>query len=327
MTHPPTKRMRNLIPHCLLLLALCALCPRAWSQACSASSGAADFGSIDSISLYNTAQTTTAGSGFTCDGGALVLIVANQFSANLLSSTYAQGGQPRMYSGDSGDYVGYRVYLDEAYANQLQIGGSYQWSITSILGLLGLFSGPSGDVPLYLRTDALQNVAAGSYVDSLALQWSYNVCTVGALGICLVSSSGTLNAAVAVNLVVSDICVVVDAPDVDFGSAMLPSSFPGVEGALQVRCTKAAAYSVGLTSTDGSGDWRQMQGTDANNAAYTLQYRISRSDGTAWSESNDLSDTGTGLAQSLGYTAMIDAEQGNRPAGSYSDTVTVTVSY
>lgn len=140
---------------------------------------------------------------------------------------------------------------------------------------------------------------------------------------CISESSGTATNVVDVTLVVSDICVVVDAPDVDFGSAALPASFSSVSGTLQVRCTLESAYTVDLSSDDETSDWRVM--TSSGNSDYTLQYQLYRSDSTAWSSDNDISDTGSGLAQSITYTAQINSDQDNVQAGSY--TVTVTVNY
>jgi spore coat protein U-like protein len=94
-----------------------------------------------------------------------------------------------------------------------------------------------------------------------------------------------------------------------------------------VRCTLNSSYAVNLASDGEDSDWRVMSGSDTANAGYTLQYQIYQSDSTAWSSSNDLSGTGTGLTQSINYTTAVNASQGNKPAGSYTDTVTVTVSY
>ncbi|WP_418303860.1 spore coat protein U domain-containing protein [Pantoea agglomerans] len=49
--------------------------------------------------------------------------------------------------------------------------------------------------------------------------------------------------------------------------------------------------------------------------------------GLTWVAGSPLSQTGTGSTQSLNYSAEINPDQTNQPAGRYSDTVTVTVSY
>ena len=58
-----------------------------------------------------------------------------------------------------------------------------------------------------------------------------------------------------------------------------------------------------------------------------MQYQFYQPNGSAWTESNNLSVTGSGAAQSANYTLKINPTQSNQPAGTYSDTVLVTVSY
>lgn len=65
--------------------------------------------------------------------------------------------------------------------------------------------------------------------------------------------------------------------------------------------------------------------TDAGTSL--LQYRILQPGGLIWVAGSPLSQTGTGSTQSLSYSAEINPDQANQPAGRYSDTVTVTVSY
>lgn len=314
------SRLLQIIALTVLALAAGGVC----AQSCSTTAGSADFGSVDSISVYQTSQSTTASAGFSCSGSALSLITTNYITVTLSASGYATGTQPRLFG--NGYYIPYNVYLDSAHAESLSVGGKHTWTITSLLGLLGLFNSSADTIPLYLATATGSNVAAGTYSDTLTLTWNYSICWVGVIA-CLVNSSGTATNQVPVTLVVSDICVVVDAPDVNFGSAALPSSFNTVSGTLQVRCTLQSAYVVDLSSDDESSDWRLMRGGDSGNNGYTLQYQLYRADSTAWSSDNDLSATGSGLAQSITYTGRINPDQDNRPAGSYSDTVTVTVSY
>ncbi len=307
----------------LLALVLCA--GPAWAQ-CTTTSGAASFGQVDSITLNQTRQSTQASSGFTCTGSTLSLITTNYITVTLSSSTNASGVQPRLYNASAGAYVPYTVYRDASFANALPIGNSYQWSITSLLGLLGLFNSSAGTLPLYLATSTGTNVPAGVYTDTLNLTWNYSICWVGAI-VCISREQGTTTNAIPVTLVVANICVVVDAPDVNFGTAALPSAFSSVSGNLQVRCTLQAAYSVDLSSSNSSAEWRGMRGADTGNSAYTLQYRISRQGGTAWTQDNDLSGTGSGVAQAIPYTAAVNPSQSTVPAGRYRDVVTVTVTY
>lgn len=65
----------------------------------------------------------------------------------------------------------------------------------------------------------------------------------------------------------------------------------------------------------------------ANQATAWLQYQFYQPNGSAWTENNNLSVTGSGAAQPANYILKINPTQSNQPAGTYTDTVLVTVSY
>lgn len=308
----------------VLVLLYLAGCGAVRAVECTTRAGAADFGSSDSYSVYSSMLTTTASAGFSCSGSTLTIVTTNYIQVTLTSSVNGTGTQPRMHAG--GYYIPYTVYATSDYSNPLTVGSSYQWAISSLVGLLGLFNSSDGTLPLYLATSTGSNVPAGTYSDTLTLTWFYTLCNIG-LGACIQANSETLTNTLPVTLIVSDVCAVVDAPDVNFGTAALPSAFSTVSAALQVRCTLASAFAINLSSNNEDDDWRVMTGTGTANAGYTLQYQIYKSDGTAWNSSSNLSGTGTGLAQTINYNAAVNASQNNKPSGSYGDTITITVSY
>lgn len=308
-----------------VLLLLCS-----WSSSvladCTASSSSTSFGSISSFSVASTSQVVTSGTGFSCSGSLLSLLSTNTVTATVTSSANASGTTPRMYNSTSGSYVPYTICGDSACSTTYSVGGSKTWSSTTLLGLLGLFNASDGSLPLYMKTTSGVNVPAGTYTDTLTLNWNYSICFVGLLGLC-VYTTGTGTSTITLTLIVTNDCAIDSAPDVAFGSAALPSSFSSVSSLLGIRCTLNAAYSVNLTSSNAtSGDWRQMSATTTSGTSL-LQYQLYQSDGTAWTASQNLSKTGSGATQSINYTAKINPDQTNQPAGSYSDTVTVTISY
>jgi Uncharacterized secreted protein len=290
--------------------------------ACTASSSSTDFGSVSSFTLASTAQVVETGTGFTCSGSALSLLSTNTVTGTISSSANASGTSPQAYNSSTGSYIPYTICGDSACSTTYSIGSSKTWSSTSLLGLLGLFNASDGSLPLYLKSTAGVNVPAGTYTDTITLNWSYSICFVGVLGICAYTT-GTATSTIQIQFEVTNDCAIDSAPDLDFGSASLPASFSSVSSALAIRCTLNAAYSVNLASSNATnGDWRQM-----SNGSSLLQYQLYQADGTAWTPSNDLSETGTGVAQSINYSAKVNPDQTNQPAGSYSDTVTVTVTY
>jgi spore coat protein U-like protein len=161
-----------------LLLLLCGACSGALQAAeCSSTTGAADFGTSDSYTVYTTSLTTTASAGFSCDASSLSFITTNYIQLTLSSSANGSGTQPQMYG--EGYYIPYNVYVDSEYSEEVAVGDSYVWSITSLLGLAGLFNSSDDTLPLYLATSTGSNVPAGTYTDTLTLTWYYYLCDVG----------------------------------------------------------------------------------------------------------------------------------------------------
>lgn len=302
------------------------LCLPSAQAACTASSANSSFGSVSSFALAGTAQTVASGSGFTCSGSLLSLVSTNTVTATVASSAHASGNQPQLYSAESGSYVPYSVCSDASCATTYHSGDTITWRSTSLLGLLGLFNSSDGSLPLYLRTATGVNVPAGTYTDTITLNWTYHICFVGVLGVCAYTD-GTATSTVNVSLHVSNDCYLDSAPDVNFGSAALPEEFAGVSNALSVRCTRNATFTINLTGINPvSNDWRQMSGSSGGKN-YFLQYQLYKADGSVWGKDNDLTAVGSGTSQSIPYSAKINATQPGQPAGTYSDTVTVTVSY
>ncbi|QGX92321.1 spore coat protein U [Tatumella sp. TA1] len=294
--------------------------------ACSASSSSTSFGSLSSFSLASSSQIVESGTGFTCSGSVLSLLGTNTVTATFSSSANGSGTTPRLYNSGTGGYIPYTLCGDSACSSTYSIGGAKTWSSTSLLGLLGLFNSSDGTLPLYFKTTSGVNVPAGTYTDTLTLNWRYNICTLGLLGLCA-SDSGVATSTIMVTMIVTNDCAINSAPDINFGSAALPADFSHVSASLAIRCTANASYKVNLTSSNTpSGDWRRMAATTSSGTAY-LQYQLLQSNGVVWTDSNPLSVTGTGNAQTVSYTALVNPSQTNQPVGNYSDTVTVTVTY
>lgn len=230
----------------LVLLFCLAGCPAA-QAACTSSSSSGSFGTFSSFAVNSTAQNVQTSSGFTCSGSALSLLSTNTATATLSTSANAAAGVPRLYNAASGAYIPYTVCTDSGCSSTLTTGSSYTWSSTTLLGLLGLFNASDGTLPLYLKSTPGVNVPAGTYTDTLTLNWSYHICFVGLLGLC-VYTDGTGTSVIQLSMIVQNDCAIDAAPDVDFGSAALPSEFSRLSSALGIRCTLNAAYTVDLSS-------------------------------------------------------------------------------
>ena len=320
------NRIREWVVRILMICALFSSVQAA-QAACSSSSGAGTFASNNSFTVGTTAEQVTATSGFTCSGSALSLLSTNTVTATIASTANATGTSARLYNATSKQYLPYIICQDSGCATPVNVGTSTTWSSTTLLGLLGLFNASDGSLPLYLKTSTGSNLQAGTYTDTININWAYHICFVGVLGICSYTD-GTATSAITVTLIVTNFCYIDSAPNVNFGSAAFPGGFSSVtSNSLSVRCTLGATYSVNLNSSNpSSGQYRQMSAT-INSVVNYLQYQLFKSDATVWTTATNASATGTGLSQSIPYTATVNASQANVPAGSYSDTVLVTVTY
>lgn len=298
----------------------------AQAASCTASLGSANFGSINSFLIQDTSQITRGATGFKCTGNSASIFGTNRVKATILSTQHQNGSISRLKNLNSANYIPYTLCKEQSCMVDYRAGSNILWESTTLLGLLGLFGGPDGNLPIYLKTTMGANVPAGTYTDTINVKWEWDLCDIGVLGLCL-SSTGSSTSTINITLIVSNTCAIDSAPDINFGSAALPSSFNTIDSnVLKTRCTKGANYSIKLTSTNNEvNNMRRMLAT-VNGSNYYLQYQLYRS-GLVWSGTNDFSTIGLGTVQDIPYQAEINADQQNIPAGNYSDTVILTITY
>lgn len=297
--------------------------PEVWAQ-CRVPSTSSSLGTASSIALDGNLQPSQASTGFNCDAPTLSIAGTNRVIATFGASNNATSGLRRLKHATKNDYLPYTLCTDQACNNTLGIAGSHTWSNSTLLGLLGLFTGPNATLPLWIKTSAGATLSAGTYTDVIAVNWDYSVCDVGIGNLCL-TYSGKPSSNITLTLTVTNDCQISTVNNVMFASAAFPSAFAPINSSLGVLCTKDGAYSVALTSTHpDDANWRRMT-ADVSGTNYYLQYQLYRADNSAWTESNSYAGTGTGATQTIPFTARINANQANKPAGSYKDTVSVAV--
>jgi spore coat protein U-like protein len=167
---------------------------------------------------------------------------------------------------------------------------------------------------MYGRVASAQNPAFGQYSDSLTITLKRGGGTV---------ATGTAS----ISGVVSPVCSI-SAGTLGFnayssGTAALATA------AVTVNCSSGGAWQVSLgAGSTASGGTRRMAGPASSFLAYQLFSDAARlvawGDGTA--HGARVSGTGTGSNQSLTVYGRIPAGQ-SVPAGSYADSVLVTVEY
>ena len=144
------------------------------------------------------------------------------------------------------------------------------------------------------------------------------------------AGAGTTTGGLSVTAAIAATCVI-NAASMAFG-AYNPTANSTLDaiGSISVSCTNGTAYSIGLDK--GAGTGASIATRVMMNGASTLQYQIFRDSGRSQNWGNTVgtdtvSGTGTGFAQTLTAYGRITSGQPSARPGSYSDTVTVTITY
>lgn len=305
----------------ILLFLIVVLLPGTAQAACTVSGGTIGFGTAGSYAVQSAAVAPTSGpGGLSCTGTPIVILSGNSARATVTSARNFQLG------GGTGDLIPYRLSANASGSRAFTQNGTIDFFSGDLIGLL---SGSNLQPVFHAAIQGNANVAAGTYSDTLTVQWSWNFCRLVSLaGICILYETGSGVAIIQVTITVAADCRI-SAPPLDFGSAALARHFPEVTQSVLVDCTKGSAYAVALTG-GGNGSarpWRTMRGPGGQ----VLRYNLYRSDGTTiWDESNPLPSPAPGSGQTIAsrpfsYRARIDPDQPTPPVGSYADTVSVVV--
>lgn len=309
-----------------LMAAFLFLAPCAAQAACQVSNSTVTFAASNSYAVQsNGVAPVIAPAGFTCNGSLITLLGGNVARATITS---ANGFK---MAGSSGDRIPYVVSADANGSFPFTQGGTIDFFNPSLLSLLTILNGGDLNPKLYATVNGSANVPAGTYTDTLTVQWSWYVCHgVGIGDVCVLGETGTGTSTIQVSMTVSKDCRIT-APPVVFGTAALTSQFGEVNQSVLVDCTKGTTFNVGFSS-GGAGNarpWRTM----SDGAGHVLQYNIYKSDGTTiWDETNPQASStpGTGTTtpiQPFAYRARVNASQATPVAGSYTDTVSVVVTF
>ncbi|MBA2934772.1 spore coat protein U domain-containing protein [Sphingomonas sp. CGMCC 1.13654] len=297
---------------------------------CTTSAQSLTFASGSTYDVKASSVANISGkAGLSCTGSVL----------NILGASYAKATMTSLngfvLKSSTGGSIPFQVAADSGFTVPFTQGGTVNYMSATLLSLLNILNPNSFAPPLYAKLTGAPNIPAGTYTDTLTIQWSYQVCNgVDALGVaCIGYETGTGTSNVTVTLVVSADCRI-SAPNVSFGTAPLASQFQAVSQAVLVDCSQGSAYKVSFSSggNGSSRPWRTM----SDGAGHTLQYNIYRTDGTTiWDETNPLQSTANGGVgsgsttpnQMQSYVAKVNAAQTTPPAGTYTDTVNVIISF
>jgi spore coat protein U-like protein len=157
---------------------------------------------------------------------------------------------------------------------------------------------------------------------------------IGAIGAATIATpalAGTANSNLSVNATVTANCTV-STTALNFGSIdTLSASAVDGTGGVSVTCTNGSGWTASADAGSGSGatlaSRRMTSGGNVLN--YSLFTNAGRT--TVWGDgtggTGTVGNTGTGSAQSFTVYGRIPGGQSSAAAGTYADTVSITISY
>ena len=284
--------MRRLVFAAPLLLF--SVVPASATNSCSAYASGISFGSYYG-SVVNITGTVTV----TCTSGQAYDIALNAGLANgaTITSRSMQNGSA---------LLGYKMFSDSA--------RTINWGNSSGTGwVAGTGNGSAQQYTIYAQIPAGETGALQTYTDS-------PTASISGSGITTVTAQFSVTATIVKDCTVS-------AGNLAFGN--YTGAVKTATSSVSVTCTSGTAYTVGLSAGLASGatvTTRQMQ-----NGTALLNYGLFTNSGhiTNWgntSGTNWVSGSGSGSAQGITVYGQIPATQYVKP-GSYTDTITVSVTY
>jgi spore coat protein U-like protein len=143
------------------------------------------------------------------------------------------------------------------------------------------------------------------------------------------ASAATATGRMNVRITIQAACEVVSSSDLDFGSVTSTGSAIDQSSTIAVKCSNATPYNLGLGLGSGGSSTtaRKMSAGGAEFVSYGLYRDAARSQ--PWGETigtDTATATGTGSNQNFTVYGRVNSQTTPAP-GSYSDVVTVTVTY
>lgn len=140
------------------------------------------------------------------------------------------------------------------------------------------------------------------------------------------TATGSMN----VRITITDECKVQTASDLDFGSHGVIDANVDQTSTINVQCTTGKSYNVGLSAGAGTGATvavRKMTGPASATIDYTIYRESTRTQ--LWGTTiptDTVGGTGNGAIQPLTVYGRVPP-QTTPPAGLYTDTVSITITY
>ena len=317
----------------LLVLVLAGLPLSAWAQSCQViRSPNVDFGEIRGTATTDTAATVVV----SCQG---LPPFGNQITACIFPGEGVPGGvAPRRMTNDAGALMNYDLYANPA---QTQLLGAFGGSqpVYAISVLAGALSPQQIPFNIYARVPGGQTLPAayqyqGSPGTSI-LRYSYGPpllspptaenCRDGTFP--LLGGAGQSQFLFGtVTAQIPNACLITIATDLDFGSASHLDAPRDQSSLIRLRCATGTAWTMTLSNGSNSANGQRRMASNGNFLPYGLYLDPALLIPWGNTEATGASDVGENEDVSFPVYGRVFPQPAPIP-GSYSDTITVTLTY
>jgi spore coat protein U-like protein len=141
--------------------------------------------------------------------------------------------------------------------------------------------------------------------------------------------AATTTSTFQVRATITATCAILASPDLDFGSLGVLTANAQQSSTIQVQCTNTTPYNIGLNAGTGSGASVATRKLSNGGAVINYSLYTDSAHTIVWGNTigtDTVSATGSGASQSYPVYGLIPPQTTPAP-GSYTDTITVTVTY
>lgn len=137
-----------------------------------------------------------------------------------------------------------------------------------------------------------------------------------------------INTTFQARIVIVNACTALTATTLDFGSQGVLSADVNQNSSIKVTCTTDAPYIVKLNAGANAGTAGDVTTRRMTDGSHYVAYNLysDAPNGAVWDNTTGTSHTGIGAEDTLTVYGVTPA-QNTPPAGTYTDTVTVTLTY
>lgn len=273
---------------------------------------------------------TTASLGYVCQSDASTTYFA--LCLYMADGTPITGVNPRYMTNYNSSTLQFDLYGDAARTQKLGPMGSGLSPLTWSIAVPGGYQQSATPRTIYARIPGGQtSLVAGSNYQSqmpnstLYYSWSTSAPPTS----CTSSNASTLNFYSSATATVPNTCNISAATDMDFGNVGGLATAVNQTSSIMLRCPSGTTWRVGLNNgSHASGSTRRMA-SGSNYISYELYRDSGRTQRWGTSLGTDTSNgTGSGMtnAITLPVYGRVPA-QATTASGTYSDTITVTLTY